>query len=356
MVDLENGCLWTRKGLLGGLLATGAGLSLPASAASVPFGTVKFCVFADMHYFPGVFPHSTQERLDVILNQATSAGCDFIWHLGDFVHELGKAQPYVDHYNGFRLPTYHTLGNHDCDQCRLTERLASFGLKSSYYHFDRNGFRFIVLDTNHVVDDAGGLRHYELSNYQKISKSDMRRISRLGTEQLEWLKATVDASPFPCVIGSHASMERYSSDVCYGSADGVAVRQIIDEANAKHPRKVMLVLNGHHHCDFVRMLNGVCYFDMNAVNFQFLWKPHDLYPAEEAKALRRLPYTIGWNDPLFAILTLHADGRITCEGRKSNYYRDVTPEKVCAVTKNNMTDRNGRVTSPVIQSFKVVAG
>ena len=341
---------------LGALAGSGALVGGVAQAAEGAAESVRFCTFADMHYFPNVFPNSTREFLDRVLTRAEKTQCDLVWHMGDFVHEVGKAQDYVDHYNDFRIPTYHTLGNHDCDQCRLKERLASFRMTAPYYFFDRKGFRFIALDTNNVVGDDGKMIHYELSNYQKIAAKDMRRISRLGPEQLEWLKATVDASPYPCILGSHCSLERYSSDWCYGSADGEAVRAIVDAANAKRPRSVVLVINGHHHCDFVRMLNGVCYLDLNSASFQFLWKPHDLYPADEVKALRRLPYVVCWNDPLSAVITVHRDGRIECEGAKSTYYRGITHEKVCSVTKNSLVDRNGRLTSPVIQSFAVKAG
>ena len=96
----------SRKSFLGGCLA--APLVAAASGAAKtqePKGRVRFCAFADIHYFPKVFPHSTFDWLDKILGRAVDKKCDFVIHMGDFVH-MGKAsQDYVDHYNNFQLPT-----------------------------------------------------------------------------------------------------------------------------------------------------------------------------------------------------------------------------------------------------------
>ena len=34
---------------------------------------VKFCAFADIHYYPGVFPHDTREWLERVLNRAENS-------------------------------------------------------------------------------------------------------------------------------------------------------------------------------------------------------------------------------------------------------------------------------------------
>ena len=41
---------------------------------------VKFCAFADIHYYPGMFPHDTREWLERVLDRAEKAHADFIIH------------------------------------------------------------------------------------------------------------------------------------------------------------------------------------------------------------------------------------------------------------------------------------
>ena len=344
----------SRKSFLGGCLASpfAASAAVSAGKEKSPKGKLRFCAFADIHYFPKVFPHSTFDWLDRILGRAVDTKCDFVIHMGDFVHEGKGSQNYVDHYNDFKIPTYHTPGNHDFDQVTAEERMASFRLEKLYYHFDKNGFRIIVTDTNHVKYE-GKTFHYSLSNYQKISRVDQCAISRVGDEQLEWLKATIDSSPYPCIITSHASYERNPG---FGSGDAVEVRNIIDEANKKNPGRVKLVINGHHHCDYVRILNGVCYLDLNSANYQYMYKPHHLYPEEDCKDLRMMQHVLAYNDPVNAIVTLDTDGLIQVDGVESSFHRGITREICRDRTGLSAISRDGRLTTARVQSFRMRLG
>lgn len=340
----------SRKSFLGGCLA--APLVAAASGAAKtqePKGRVRFCAFADIHYFPTVFPHSTFEWLDKILGRAVDTKCDFVIHMGDLVHMGKPSQDYVDHYNNFQLPTYHTPGNHDFDQVTAEQRMESFKLQKLHYHFDMNGFRFIVTDTNHVVYE-GKTFHYGLSNYQKIGRKDEKAISRLGGEQLEWLKATIEESPYPCIITSHDSYERNPG---IGSGDAPEVRKIIDDANRRNPGRVKLVINGHHHCDYVRILNGVCYLDLNSASFQFMYRPHNLYPAEDCQGLRMMQQVLAYNDPINAVITLDTDGLIQIDGMESSFHRGITREICQERTGLDSISRDGRLTTARVQSFRM---
>ena len=344
----------SRKSFIGGCLAAplaASAVAEPAKPAS-PKGKVRFCAFADIHYFPKVFPHSTFEWLDKILGRAVDTKCDFVIHMGDFVHMGKPSQDYVDHYNNFQLPTYHTPGNHDFDQVTPEQRMESFKLSKLYYHFDVNGFRFIVTDTNHVVFE-GKTFHYGLSNYQKIGRKDQKAISRLGGEQLEWLKATIDESPYPCIITSHASYERNPG---LGSGDAVEVRKIIDDANKKNPGRVKFVINGHHHCDYVRILNDVCYLDLNSASYQFMYRRHNLYPEQDCEGLRMMQQVLAYNDPINAVITLDTDGLIQVDGFESSFHRGITREICQERTGLHSVGSDGRLTTARVQSFKMRLG
>ena len=344
----------SRKSFIGGCLAAplaASAVAEPAKPAS-PKGKVRFCAFADIHYFPKVFPHSTFEWLDKILGRAVDTKCDFVIHMGDLVHMGKPSQDYVDHYNNFQLPTYHTPGNHDFDQVTPEQRMESFKLSKLYYHFDVNGFRFIVTDTNHVVFE-GKTFHYGLSNYQKIGRKDQKAISRLGGEQLEWLKATIDESPYPCIITSHASYERNPG---LGSGDAVEVRKIIDDANKKNPGRVKFVINGHHHCDYVRILNDVCYLDLNSASYQFMYRRHNLYPEQDCKGLRLMQQVLAYNDPINAVITLDTDGLIQVDGFESSFHRGITREICQERTGLHSVGSDGRLTTARVQSLRMRLG
>ena len=200
--------------LLSGGTAFGA-----SQPAALPGGAVKFCAFADIHYYPGVVPHDTRGWLERVLDRAEKAKVDFIIHMGDFTHKPATFKDYVDFYNDFRIKTYHTIGNHDDDGNSHAETLAAYRLDCGHYFFDRGGFRFIVTDTNNCLMD-GKFVHYSNGNYYAVGRKNGSHISRVPPEQLEWLKATIESSPYPCVVTSHASYEREN-----GSPDRAAVRK-----------------------------------------------------------------------------------------------------------------------------------
>lgn len=47
---------------------------------------MKFLLFSDLHFAPGVFMGATWEGLHQMQEHAKAAGCEFIIHAGDFCH------------------------------------------------------------------------------------------------------------------------------------------------------------------------------------------------------------------------------------------------------------------------------
>ena len=156
-----------RAFLAGGALAVLGAHGNDGGGAVVSRGRVKFCVFADIHYKPHAFPHSTKDWLKRILDHAEAEKCDFIIHCGDFCHYPHRDRDYVDFYNGFgrKIPVYHVIGNHDDDGNSHEQTLEAYGMKCGHYFFDLKGFRFIVLDPNHIRYADGHVEHYSNGNY-----------------------------------------------------------------------------------------------------------------------------------------------------------------------------------------------
>ena len=326
-----------------GTLAATALAARPHDALANPRTTmstqhVKFCAFADLHYYPGVFPHDTPEWLGAILRRAESANVDFIIHAGDFTHRPAHETAFVRAYNDFHIKTYHTIGNHDDDGNTHEQTLQAYGLQRGHYHFDCRGFRFIILDDNYFrVGDE--YHHFSSSNYYKEGSAHW-----IPPEQVAWFRETVESSPWPCVTFCHGSFERPVGSIHnYEEMQG-----IVNAANRAHPGRVRLCVNGHHHRDCIRIQEGVVYLDLNSANYDWVPKRHACYSPEVLQRWRLACNTVMWNDPISAIITLDGDGTIDIQGATSSLRDGVTAE----MTGNARVDACGRPTTAVIQSAR----
>lgn len=298
---------------------------------------MKFLMFSDFHHRPGYFMRGTFEDLDIILNAAEQAQVEFIIHAGDLTHGPSQHKEFMHKYNSFHIPTYNCLGNHDTDLTPLDETLALYRMKNGYYFFDHGGYRMIVLDPNYCKwGDA--YVHFNLGNYYKTPEAR----DWVPPEQLEWLKKTIDEAPGPCIVIAHESFERESD----GVHNYEEVRRIFNEANKKKPHSVLLVLNGHHHRDFVRVLDGILYMEVNSSNYEWVGKPHTCYPAELLETYKYLKNCVSYTAPVYGVFTIEGT-TVRCEGTSSELFMGVKRED----TGNERVDRAGRETTATMQSF-----
>ena len=302
---------------------------------------MTFSVFADLHHYPGVFMGGTDEDLAFIQEMAERAGSEFIIHAGDFCHGPSLVPDYVEKYNRFHIPSYHCLGNHDSDSTSFAETLRMYGMPDGHYFFDRGGYRFIVCDPNYYLLD-GEYIHYDLGNYYKYGS--LR--DYMPPDQLDWLRETIGSAPGPCILISHESFER---------PDGVKNREevlrIIREANVRRPHSVLMCINGHYHRDFIRILDNVCFWDLNSASYDWVAIRHDCYPEELCREYRLLANTVVYNDPIHAVVTLEGT-TITIEGMESSMFMGITREH----TDNPLYDEAGRPVTPTVQSARITRG
>ncbi len=303
---------------------------------------MKFLLFADLHYAPKQFLSGSFEILKEIQEAAERENCDFIIHAGDFCHGPSNVMDFVDAYNNFHIPSYHCLGNHDADNTTFEETVKLYHMPNEYYYFDCKGYRMIVLNPNYYNVD-GEYINFSMRNYFKNGPAR----DWVPPQQLAWLKETIETSPYPCLIISHESFERSN-----GVQNRADVLKIINEANAKKPHSVLMCMNGHYHRDYIRILDGVCYFDINSVLMDWVQGvTHDRYPADLCAEYRSLNHTVIYNDPLYCIVEL--DGNtIDIKGKESSMYLGITREDVGGTP----FDKAGRPVVPKIQSAKITLG
>ena len=299
---------------------------------------MKFLLFSDIHHYPGVFTDNTWEGLRAIQNRAEKENCEFIIHAGYLCHGPSLVPDYVKAYNDFHIPSYHCLGNHDSDSTPYEETLKYYNMPNGYYFFDQGGYRMIMLNPNYYYVD-GEYHVYSMGNY--YANGEYR--DYVPPEQLKWLEETIASAPGPCILISHESFER---------PDGVKNREevlkIINEANARKLHSVLMCINGHHHRDFIRILDNVCYFEINSASYDWLDLAHNCYPEEKCKEIRHLNHILAYSDPIFCVVTIEGTS-IRIDGMKSSLYMGVTVE----MTGNATFDLAGRRATPEIQSATI---
>jgi len=308
---------------------------------------LKFSVFSDIHYNPGVSFSGDEAHLEIIQKRAEREGCDFIISGGDFTHGPHRdvVQNYLKMYNEFHIPSYHCLGNHDTDKTPLAETLRRYNMPDKYYYFDCKGYRIIVCDPNYFLED-GIYHHFELGNYySKMSSGSLRGI--IPPEQKEWLRETIDTSEFPCILISHESFEREANGIHNLSE----IRELINAANRKRPHSVLMCINGHYHRDNIRIIDNVLYFDLNSCSFDYISNAHDYFPKEMCDKYSSLRHTVFFNDPIHAVVTVEGT-TITIDGMESSMFMGINREH----TDNPLYDSMGRPVVPRVQSAKLTLG
>jgi len=279
-------------------------------------GSVKFSVFADIHFMNGFWCGDVDKRLDFILERAKKENVDFIVHLGDFCHNQTTEKEAIDKYNNFEIPTYHVLGNHDLDTLTLDEVVAHYKMPSEYYYFDVKGFRFVALNANYCRVDGEDIP-YGRANYFKLPRD------YISKKQLDWFEEVVMSSPYPVIVFSHGNLERDDHNGGAGLKNREEFQSIVRKAH-KNKKRILMCLCGHHHVDYMRIYEHVCYFSVNSATMNYLSPPHHLFPKEFHKEHYGSQSCVIYNDPIHPIITLSDDGMIEIEGMESTFFHDVT--------------------------------
>ena len=260
---------------------------------------VRFGICADVHKD---IIHDADRRLKIFIDAMNRERVDFIVQLGDFCRPYPANLGFMAIWNQFAGLGYHVLGNHDTDGGFTREQTLEFwGTKEKYYSFDTGGFHFMVLDGNDVKKEN------RAPGYPRF----------IGAEQLDWLKADLERTDNPTITFSHQSLENDQS-----IENNAEVRAVLENANkAAGFQKVVASFSGHHHIDFVRTINDIHYIQINSMSYKWVGEKyrHARFSPEIEEAHPWVSYTVPYEDPLFAVVTLSADGTLKIDGTKSRF-------------------------------------
>jgi predicted phosphodiesterase len=260
--------------------------------------SIRFGVCADVHKD---IMHDSDQRLQFFIDEMNQEQVDFIIQLGDFCRPSAKNDTFMTIWNSYSGPTNHVIGNHEMDGGFSREQVvAYFKIPAKHYSFDKNGFHFIVLDGNDKTDPPQ-------TGYARF----------IGLEQQQWLKKDLSSTELPTIIFSHQSIEDEG-----GVENGSEIRRILENANqTSAKKKVIACFSGHHHIDYVTVINGIYYLQVNSMSYSWLGENylHIRYSKEIDEKYPAIKYTAPYKDPIFAIVTINSDGSMKIEGKESEW-------------------------------------
>ncbi len=332
--------------------------------------SVKFLLFADLHYHPAAYA-STVGNLETLLQRAADEQVDFVIHAGDFCNDYATCPQITKAYlqNKHNLPVYGVYGNHELEWVThdrkgldksnpmervspyLTNRDVVWGTPDGaigdgsigYYYFDTQGFRVVCVDTNYSYNEE---RDEWQHNMDYFHPPENIHGDSLGTAQLAWLEEVLTEAAYkaiPCIVVGHAGFCEHWNK----SWDHKAVRDIYARVNAIRKGTVRLSINGHYHTQRMAVCDNVMFWDANAVIHanMYISSDGDHYTDEhtfeyveydeEGNAVKsyQAPYSkpyrgsFGYHftEPLSAVITLTDDGRIVVEGKKTDFAYGIRP-------------------------------
>jgi hypothetical protein len=328
-------------GLLG-TIGTLIGLSSRPFAAteskpSRSFRPIQFGIIADIHYdlTPGAAEH-----LEVFMKKVGEVSPDFIISLGDFAHAIPENAPFAKRFVSSKCPAYHVLGNHDMDRVNKKDATGFLGMPSPYYSFDIGGYHCVVIDPNNTYAD-GTFQHYDKGNY--FQSGGLHNC--IDDEQCGWLENDLRKTDLPVFLFSHQSLLHNDG----GIPNRAYVQRILERENERSGfRKILACFNGHHHRDFYRVINGIHYFSINSVGYDW----HEPIPgrySDEARAKYPwIDHLSLYKAPLFCFVNIDSSGKLFLRGIQSEW-ATVPPDDTASASL-----RFGCERSPCISDRDVV--
>lgn len=302
-------------------------------------GSVKFALFTDLHH--DVIPDGL-ERVKHFITRARETEVDFIIELGDFCNPCDGNKELLSLFNDFEKPHYHVIGNHDSDVYTKKEVMNWLGIKKSYYSFEINNIKFIVLDSA-FISYGNEFQEYHRRNY-KVTQGIYPTIPNY---ELRWLQQEILESSVPIVIFSHHSLENNFKK--RGVSNREEVQKIINQATAEG-KKILLCINGHDHADSIDKIGKTYHFTLNSMAYKWFGPEfeHFCYTSEIHEKYPYLKDIVLHSKPLSAVISIDEQCNIEIQGMEGGYEK-VTPKEL-GITGN----WDGRRISPNVSSMRLL--
>lgn len=233
------------------LLGQGLLFAQPSSAPIFSFGVIADCQYCNVKV-PKTAARQyalSPAKLTECVEQLNRLELRFVVHLGDFIDRDFKSfADVVPIYDMLKADRYHVLGNHDfsvADEYKAKVP-AALGLKSRYYQFRYQGYRFIALDGNdvslHAYPASDPLHKAAAEVHKKLPSGTPTWNGAIGQSQLDWLKNALGEAKRAgerVILFCHFPVYPENVHNLWNAAEVMAV--------VRENRSVVAYMNGHNH-------------------------------------------------------------------------------------------------------------
>ena len=224
---------------------------------------IRFLVFSDLHY-DHVF--DANNRIQLLINKINEIKPNFVISLGDLCYPTSSNRHIINEFHNLKIPFYHCLGNHDCEDYSQTDLTGFWNSNDLNYSFSIDDIKFIILNSSFMKHNGKELL-YNKGIYNK--QADTYPI--ISQTEIEWLKNEMSNTEIKYVIFSHHSLANEFPK------RGINNRNVIRELLEK--RHTLLAMNGHDHGNDLTIINQVPYFTVNSSSY--IWHGmKSMYPYE----------------------------------------------------------------------------
>jgi len=247
----------------------------------------SFVFMTDIHLKPELrAPEGFQMAIDTV----NVLQPDFVITGGDLIDDalkstFGRADSLYTLYNkmaeGFTMPVYNTMGNHeiygygikqglDTDHPEYGEKMFEKRIGNRYYSFDHKGWHFMILDGIEKREDDQGIY-----------------MGRVDEQQLQWIKKDLEAvdPQTPIVLVTHiplvSIMPQITKGPLYGDNQGSLITNQQEVLAPFRFMNLKLVLQGHLHALEANNLMGRTHFITGGAVCGRWWKTPDDSPLQE---------------------------------------------------------------------------
>jgi len=263
---------------------------------------IRIGICSDLHQD---IVHDAPWRLNAFMTDMEKRQPDFIIQLGDFCRPVEKNRELMAIWNRFPGAKHHVIGNHDMDGGFSRDQVVDFWeAKGKYYSFDKNGLHFVVLDTNE-------------NEFNTLKNPLTKYGSFIGDAQLQWLENDLKKTKYPSIIFCHHGLDNDMTGVENASKARFILETVNRESKSK---KILAVFSGHHHQDYVNVINDIHYIQINSMSYKWLGSQysHVPYTEEINRTNPLMKHTVPYKEPLWALVEI-SDGVLTLRGKRTQF-------------------------------------
>ena len=231
------------------------------------FGAIADCQYCSGPNRGSRHYSSSAKKLHECVEELNSHDLKFVIHLGDFIdRDYASFDKVLPIYQSLKMPAYHALGNHDFDvadkwKAKVPERM---GMKSKYYDFSIDDWRFIVLDGNDVSfhaypKDSSEYREAEVY-YRENKIRSPRWNGAVGEKQLTWMKEVLKGAEKKgekVVLYCHFPVYPADPHNLWNAKEVISILETFSCVKA--------YINGHNHKGKYGQKNGIHYLTLKGM-------------------------------------------------------------------------------------------